>query len=151
LTLAVEGDHVIVGSRGFAGSPGAVYRAHLDPALVPRWLLGPPGWTMPVCILEARPGGRMRYEWVDGAGHGFHLTGEFLALEPSRLILHVERMHLPETTPDNRVETLFEPDGEGVLMTVRMTLPDAATCETMMRSGMQAGMEQSYGRLDTLL
>ena len=78
---------------------------------------------MPVCINEARPGGKIRYEWADGKGGGFYLTGEFLELNPFSLIVHVERMHLPDPTPDNHVETTFEPDGAGTLMTMRMTLP----------------------------
>jgi uncharacterized protein YndB with AHSA1/START domain len=66
---------------------------------------------MPVCISEARPGGKIRYEWTNPAGGGFSLTGEYLELEPYSRIVHVERMHFP--TPDNRVETRFEPDGDG--------------------------------------
>ena len=42
----------------------AVYRAHTDPKLIQKWLLGPEGWTMPVCINEAKPGGNIRYEWT---------------------------------------------------------------------------------------
>ncbi len=48
---------------------------------------------------------------------------------------------MPDTTPDNHVETLFEPDGQGTLMTMRMTLPDAATREAMLATGMDDGME----------
>ena len=53
---------------------------------------------------------------------GFYLTGEYLELEPYSRIVHVERMHLPDPTPDNHVETRFDPDGAGTLMTMRMTL-----------------------------
>jgi len=106
---------------------------------------------MPVCVSEARPGGTMRYEWSNGKGGGFHLTGEYLELEPYRRIVHVERMHLPEPTPDNHIETLFEPDGDGTLMTMRMTLPDAETRRQMLATGMEQGMEASYVRLESLI
>ena len=105
MTLKTEGDTHIVVTRRFAAPPEAVYRAHTDPNLIQKWLLGPEGWTMPVCISEARPGGKIRYEWTDGKGGGFHLTGEYLELEPYGRIVHVERMHLPDPTPDNHVET----------------------------------------------
>jgi uncharacterized protein YndB with AHSA1/START domain len=150
MNLTTEGDRHVVVTRRFAAPPEAVYRAHVEPALVQRWMLGPPGWTMPVCIAEARPGGAIRYEWSDGQGHGFHLTGEFVELEPFSRIVHVERMHLPEPTPDNRVETRFEADGSGTLMTMRMTLPDEKTRAAMLASGMEHGMEDSYARLETL-
>ncbi len=75
MTLKTEGDHHVVATRRFAAPPEAVYRAHTDAAIIQKWLLGPEGWTMPVCVSEARPGGNIRYEWSDGKGHGFYLTG----------------------------------------------------------------------------
>ena len=151
LTLRTEGDSHVVVTRRFAAPPEAVYRAHTQPTLIQKWLLGPDGWTMPVCICEARPKGKIRYDWADGKGGGFYLTGEFLELEPYRRIVHVERMHLPAATPDNHVETRFDPDGTGTLMTMRMTLPDAETRKQMLSTGMEHGMEASYVRLDNML
>jgi uncharacterized protein YndB with AHSA1/START domain len=151
LTLKTEADRYVVVTRRFAAPPEAVYRAHTDPKIVQKWLLGPEGWTMPVCICEAKPNGRIRYEWSDGKGSGFHLTGEFIELEPYRRIVHVERMHLPDPTPDNHIETRFEADGTGTLMTMRMTLPDEATRKRMLSSGMEKGMEASYTRLERMI
>jgi uncharacterized protein YndB with AHSA1/START domain len=150
LTLKTEGDTHVVVTRHFAATPEAVFRAHTEPALIQKWLLGPEGWTMPVCINEARPGGKIRYEWSDGKGGGFYLTGEFIEVVPFSRLVHVERMHLPDPTPDNHVETNFSPDGTGTLMTMRMTLPDAQTRATMLATGMEDGMEASYARLDAL-
>jgi uncharacterized protein YndB with AHSA1/START domain len=148
LALRTDGDRHVVVTRRFAAPPEAVYRAHVEPELVQRWLLGPDGWTMPVCVCEARPGGKIRYEWSDGRGKGFYLTGEFIELVPFSRIVHVERMHLPDPTPDNHVETRFDPDGTGTLMTMRMTLPDAETRAAMLATGMEHGMERSYVRLE---
>ena len=122
MKMKTEGDRFVVVTRRFAATPEAVYRAHTEPKLIQKWLLGPEGWTMPVCINEARPAGRSA---TSGRTHGgsFYLTGEFLELEPYRRIVHVERMHLPDPTPDNHVETKFDADGNGTLMTMRMTCP----------------------------
>jgi uncharacterized protein YndB with AHSA1/START domain len=87
---------------------------------------------MPVCINDARPGGNIRYKWTDAKGASFQLTGEYVELGPFSRIVHVERMHLPDPTLDNRVETMFRPDGTGTLLTMRM-MPDAET-----RAGMLA-------------
>jgi uncharacterized protein YndB with AHSA1/START domain len=84
-------------------------------------------------------------------GGGFHLTGEYVELEPYGRIVHVERMHLPHPTPDNHVETRFDADGTGTLMTMRMTLPDAQTRATMLATGMERGMEASYVRLEEMI
>jgi uncharacterized protein YndB with AHSA1/START domain len=149
LTLKTEGDTHIVITRHFDAPPEAVYRAHTEPELIQKWMLGPEGWTMPVCINDARPGGKFRYEWAGGKGR-FNVTGEFLELDPYTRIVHVERMHLPDPTPDNYVETTFIPDGGGTLMTMRMTLPDERTRSAMLATGMERGMEASYVRLQAM-
>ena len=151
MTLTTEGDRNVVVTRRFAAAPELVFRAHTEPELIRQWMLGPDGWTMPVCISEAKPGGRIRFEWTNGEGSGFYLTGEYVELVPFSRIVHIERMHLPDPTPDNHVETRFESDGTGTLMTLRMTLPDAQTREAMLATGMEHGMEASYARLETIL
>jgi len=151
MTLKRDGESQILVTRRFAAAPELIYRAHTEPALIQKWMLGPDGWTMPVCINDAKPGGKIRYEWKDGTGRGFYLTGEFVELVPFSKIVHVERMHLPDATPDNHVETRFTADGTGTLMTMRMTLPDAKTRDSMLATGMEHGMEAGYERLEKML
>jgi uncharacterized protein YndB with AHSA1/START domain len=151
MKLQTEGDRYVLVTRHFEAPPDALYRAHTEPELIRKWMLGPEGWTMPVCISDAQPGGKIRYEWVNGKGNGFYLTGEYLELEPYDRIVHVQRMFLPDPTPDTHVETRFEPEGTGTLMTMRMTLPDAQAREEMLSSGMERGMEASFVRLEGLV
>ena len=73
-----------------------------------------------------------------------------MELDPPHRIVHVERMHLPDPTPDNHVVTTFTREGTGTLLVMRMTLPDAATRKAMLATGMEHGMEASYARLDRL-
>lgn len=146
-TIDLIGDTEIRVTRHFKGSPQQVYRAHTDPALIPQWLLGPDGWAMPVCISEARAGGHFRFEWTNGR-RSFHATGEYIAATPFSQFEPVERMFLPDRTPENHVITEFQPDGTGTLMTMRMLLPDTATRDAMLTNGMTSGMEVSYARLD---
>jgi uncharacterized protein YndB with AHSA1/START domain len=148
LTLKKDGDRSVVVTRRFTAPPEAVYRAHTEPILIQKWLLGPDGWTMPVCISEARPGGKIRYEWTNGKRRGFHLTGEYIELVPFSRIVRVERMHLPRPMPDNHIETGFEPDGDGTLMTMRLTLPNAVMRAVMLANGMERQMEEGYARLE---
>jgi uncharacterized protein YndB with AHSA1/START domain len=150
LTLTTEGETHLIVTRRFDAPPQAVYRAHLDPLLIAEWCLGPEGWSMPVCVNEGKVGGKMRYEWSNGQGKTFFLTGEILELDPPHRIVHVERMHMPDPSPDNRVTTTFVADGEGTLMTMRMSLPDAQTRKAMLATGMARGMEASYARLERL-
>jgi hypothetical protein len=65
-------------------------------------------------------------------------------LVPFSRIVHVERMHLLDPTPDNHIVTTFEKEGSGTLMAMRMTLPDAGSRAAMLATGMEHGMEASY-------
>jgi uncharacterized protein YndB with AHSA1/START domain len=150
LRVVMEGETQILVTRRFAAPPAQVFRAHVEPALIQRWMTGPEGWEMPVCQNDCRAGGSFRFEWTNGS-EGFHATGEYLTVEPNQRIVHVERMFLPDATPDNHVETLFQADGAGTLFTMRMSLPDAATRAAMLATGMTDGMAESYDRLERVL
>ena len=153
LEMMLDGGTGIVFTRRFAAAPDRVFRAHTDCALLKRWMYGWEGWSLARCDYDARPGGTMLFRWEPGAdaeGEAFEMTGEILEIEPPRRIVHVERMHLGETTPDNRIETTFEPDGDGTLMTMRMSLPSSEMREQMLATGMADGMEASLSRIDGL-
>ena len=153
LVLETVGETDVSVTRYFAASPEAVYRAHTEPRLIQQWLLGPEGWTMPVCENDARAGGEFRYEWVKADGSArFSITGELLEMEAGKRIVHVERMHIGGVgpTPDNRIETWFDAEGKGTLMRMRMRLPDEKTRAMMLATGMEKGMEASYVRLEGL-
>ena len=62
-----------------------------------------------------------------------------------------EAVQTTGTVADNHVETRFEQDATGTLMTMRMTLPDAETRAAMLATGMEHGMEASYARLEAMI
>ena len=55
-------------SRIIRGTVEQVWAAHHDPELMQRWLLGPDGWTMPVCEVAAASASTYRYEWEPTTG-----------------------------------------------------------------------------------
>jgi len=150
LHLALLDEERILVTRRFVAPPALVFRAHTEAALIRRWMIGPDGWTMPTCQIDPRPGGSFRFDWTNGTDASFHATGEYLEVTP-HCIVHIERMFLPDRTPDNHVETRFAPNGTGTLMTMIMTLPDAEARAAVMASGMPDGLEGSYARLETIL
>jgi uncharacterized protein YndB with AHSA1/START domain len=148
--LTLDGDTRIIVTRSFTAPPALVFRAHTEPALIRRWMIGPDGWTMPTCDCAPRPGGSFRFGWTNGTDTSFHATGEYLEVTPGRIV-HIERMCLPDPTPDNHVDTRFAPDGTGTRMTMVMTLPSPEARAAVIASGMPDGLEDSYARLETIL
>ncbi len=151
LQLALEGDTHVIVTRNFKAPPADVYRAHLEPDLLRQWMIAMPGWTMPVCETDSRDGGEFRFEWDDGEGGGFAISGQYIKLTQDQLIEHIERMHIPDPTPDNHIVTTFEAHGAGTLLTLRMTLPDAGSRQQMLDMGAADGMEVSFTALDKIL
>lgn len=135
-------------TRVIRGSVDAVWRAHHEPALVQRWLLGPDGWTMPVCELAAAVGGTYRYEWQQADGSGrFGFTGELLASDAPYRSVTTERMIGTDGPTVTNELTLTAVDG-GTLLSLVVTYPDAATRDAILATGMTDGMEASYARLE---
>ena len=61
--MTTPSDLEIQVTRDFDAGRGLVFDAFTKPELVRRWLLGPPGWTMPLCEIDLRVGGAYRYVW----------------------------------------------------------------------------------------
>lgn len=143
-------------SRVIRGDVEAVWRAHHDAELLQRWLLGPDGWTMPVCEPAERVGERYRYIWQDAeGGQRFGFTGEVLAADPPHRSVTTEAMLTdddPEaaSSPSTRNELTLTPVEGGTLLTLLIVYPNEELREQILGTGMVDGMEASYARLDEL-
>lgn len=138
-------------SRVVRGSVEQVWQAHHDADLMRRWMLGPDGWSMPVCEPGAAVGDAYRYEWAadDGSG-GFGFEGEVLETTPPRRSVTTERMIGMEGS-GVRNELTLTPVPGGTLVTVVITYPDADVRDQVLETGMVGGMEASYARLESLV
>ena len=135
-------------TRVIHGSVAQVWRAHHDPDLMKRWLLGPDGWTMPVCEVATSVGETYRYEWENEAdGRSFGFTGELLeVLAPVRAVTTEAMIGMDGPVVVN--ELTLTPLESGTLLTMVGNYPDAETREMILATGMADGMETSYARLE---
>jgi uncharacterized protein YndB with AHSA1/START domain len=154
--VALPSDREVKVTRSFKAPKALVYRAYTEPALVQRWL-GAPGWSMPVCEMDVRPGGRFRWRWrnnQDGSEFGF--SGTYKELQPPSRIVNTEAYE-PGTVggsyPDQEaIITVTFTEEAGV--TTMVTLMDYGSKEARdgaVATGMTDGMEQSYQLLDKVL
>ena len=82
LKVAVRGEREIIMTRLFDAPRELMFAAFTVPELVQRWLLGPPGWMMPVCEIDLRVGGRYRYLWRNMEGIEMGVSGAFREIQP---------------------------------------------------------------------
>jgi uncharacterized protein YndB with AHSA1/START domain len=151
-TEILDDQHVRI-TRLIDGPRELVWRAHHDAELMKQWLLGPEGWTMPVCEIATEVGDAYRYEWAPAAGtegEAFGFEGELVHAEPGRRAVTTERMiGMPGPGTLNDL-SLYEEDG-ATLLTLLIEYPDAETRDMILATGMTEGMEASYARLESLV
>ncbi|WP_439591235.1 SRPBCC family protein [Microbacterium sp.] len=151
-TEILDDQHVRI-TRLIDGPRDLVWRAHTEPELMKKWLLGPDGWRMSVCEFEPVAGTTYRYAWEpvgDAEGEAFGFDGEILHAEPQRRLVNTEHMtgtDYPATLNDMNLE---EEDG-ATLITLYIEYPDAQTRDMVLATGMTDGMETSYARLEGIL
>ena len=144
-------------TRSFRAPRALVYKAYTEPQLVKRWLLGPPGWSMPVCEMDVRVGGRYRWRWrSDQDGSEFGFAGTFREVQPPSKLVDTEAYDsgtVGDGYPGNdAIVTVSFTEEVGV--TTVTTLIDFGSKEARdaaVATGMTDGMEQSYQLLDRLL
>lgn len=138
-------------ARVIRGTVEQVWRAHNEAALMKKWLLGPDGWSMPVCEIATAVGESYRYEWQrDGGDERFGFTGELLESEEPHRAVTTEAMIGMDFPATLNELTLTAVEG-GTLLSLVITYANAEQRDAVLATGMTDGMETSYRRLESLL
>jgi uncharacterized protein YndB with AHSA1/START domain len=144
--------------RRFKAPRALVYRAHTEPELVRRWMLGPPGWSMPVCEMDVREGGSYRWRWrSDSDGKEFGFYGVFRQVDAPVRLSHEEHYDtgdVGDPTPTEGpaiVTTEFSEQGGVTTLTTTMLFPSQQARDGAVSTGMTDGMEMSYQKLEEIL
>lgn len=145
MTLATPSDREIVVTRVVDAPRHLVFEAWTNPRHVPQWMLGPPGWTMPVCEIDLRPGGKWHFVWRMADGTEMAMQGVYKEIAPPERLVSTESWggDWPETL--NTV-MLTEKDGK-TTMTVTVLYPSKEARDAALKTGMKEGMSKSFDRL----
>ncbi len=144
-------NHALTFVRQFDATADQVYRAHTDANLIRKWLLGPPGWSMPECTHENRIGGKYRYVWAHSDEQGFGIGGTILDLKPGTRIVHTELFDGVDMGGETIVTTHFDEDGGVTTMRMCVIYDNPDVIEAALATGMTDGMQMSYENLDRLV
>jgi uncharacterized protein YndB with AHSA1/START domain len=152
LKVTAQGDREIVMTRVFNAPRALVFDAWTKPELVKRWLLGPDGWTMPVCEIDARPGGKYRYVWKHNTnGTQMGMSGTYVEVKRPERIVSTEIFDEAWYPGEGRnTLTLVEADGK-TTMTATSRYESKATRDAVLKSPMESGVRASYDRLEKVL
>jgi uncharacterized protein YndB with AHSA1/START domain len=148
-TLTMVSDEEIAITRTFDAPRHLVFEAHTKPEHVTQWLLGPEGWTMPVCEIDLRPGGTWHFAWQHADGSKLEMTGVYREIVPPERIVNTEQWG--SDWPETVNTTLFtEKDGR-TTVTQMVRYPSQQARDAALATGMMSGVERSYELLEGLL
>lgn len=155
--VSLPSDTQVRVTRDFKGPRTLVWQAHTDPKLVRRWMLGPPGWSMPVCEMDVRKGGKYRWRWRSdetGAEFGFH--GDFREVDAPETMTHAEYYDpgdvggAMDASQPAIIKTSFAEKNGITSLEMIMTFASKEIRDAAVSTGMTDGMEMGYERLDNL-
>lgn len=148
-----KGDREFVITRSFAAPRALVFDAFSKPEMVKQWLNGPPGWTLSVCEIDLRVGGKYRYVWSNSAGadKGMGMSGVYKEVRRPERIVNTEKFE-PAWYAGEALSTMVLTEKKGItLMTITARYGSKKTRDEILASPMEGGLEFSYQELDGLL
>jgi uncharacterized protein YndB with AHSA1/START domain len=148
-TYATPSDREVVVTRVVSAPRRVVFEAFTNTRHVPNWLIGPEGWTMPVCEIDLRPGGTWRYVYRKNDGSEMTMQGSYREVAPPERLVSTESWgpEWPET-----VNTMVLTEAGGLTtITITILYPSKEARDAALKTGMKTGMDQSFARLDSML
>ena len=142
-------DCELVATRVFDAPRTVVWDAFTSPDHLPHWMLGPGGWTMPICEVDLRPGGAWRYGWVSPEGTAMEMQGRYLEVAAPERLVHTEAWggDCPETL--NTI--VFTEENGRTTVTCTVTYPSTEARDAALGTGMKEGWSASYDRFELFL
>lgn len=149
LEVTTPSDREIVMTRVFYAPRNLVFDAWTKPEHLPRWMLGPKGWTMPVCEIDLRPGEAWHFVWRQSDGTEMEMRGVYREIAPPERLVSTESWggNWPETL---NTLILSEEDGK-TTATNTVLYPSKEARDAALKTGMKEGVAASYDRLAELL
>jgi uncharacterized protein YndB with AHSA1/START domain len=152
LQVKANADREIVMTRVFDAPRNLVFDAFTKPELLKQWLLGPPGWTMPVCEIDFRIGGSYRHVWRrDADGTEMGCGGVYREIVPPERLVQTERFDNPWYSGESLITTVLDEQRGKTTLTATMLYESRDAREGILKSGMESGVAASYDRLAELL
>ncbi|MCP3144041.1 SRPBCC family protein [Pyxidicoccus xibeiensis] len=152
LKVTTPSDREITMTRVFDAPRRRVFDAHTRPELLKRWLGVRGGWTLEVCEVDLKVGGKYRYVWRKGAtGTDMGMGGVFREIVPGERIVCTETFDDAWYPGEALVTTvLVEKDGKTTLTsTTRYESKEAR--DAVLATPMERGVAESYDKLVELL
>lgn len=152
LQITPQGDREILFTREFNAPRTKVWRAHTEPELVKQWLGTFRDWTMPVCEIDLRVGGKYRYEWRNSEnGATMGMAGKYLEVQAPERIVHTELFDDAWYEGEAIDTYVLTERGGKTLMALTVTYVSKEARDGVLAGPASTGMAATYDALEALL
>jgi uncharacterized protein YndB with AHSA1/START domain len=151
LTVTTPDARAIQMTRVFEAPRDLVFDAYTKPELLKRWLTGPPGWSLAVCEIDLRVGGRYRYVWRGPDGAGMGMGGTYREVMRPERIVATELFDEDWTGGETLGTVVFTEQGGKTTLTQTILYSSQEARDGALKTPMAEGMAYGYDRLAELL
>jgi uncharacterized protein YndB with AHSA1/START domain len=151
LKVTTPSDREIAMTRVFNIPRRLVFDALTKPELVKQWLLGPPGWTMPVCEIDLQVGGAYRFQWRGPGGTEMGTRGVCREIVPPERFVATERFDDPWFPGESLITYVLVEQGGITTLTLTVLYESREARDGVLKTPMEHGVAMSYDRMEQLL
>jgi uncharacterized protein YndB with AHSA1/START domain len=152
LRVTAPTDREIVLTRVFGAPRNLVFDALTKPEWLKHWLLGPPGWSMPVCEIDLKVGGAYRFVWrSESDGTEMGVRGVYREIAPPGRLVHTESFDEPWYPGEALITTVLTEQAGKTTLTGTILYESREARDAVLKSPMEQGVAASYDRLAELL
>jgi uncharacterized protein YndB with AHSA1/START domain len=150
LEIATPSDREITFTRAFDAPRKLVFDAWTKPELLKRWLYGPNGWSLDVCEIDLRLGGRYRFGWKHTNGSEMGMGGVYKEVAPPERMVNTQLFD-QDWTGGEAVGTLVLTEKDGKTTSVNTVLYASKQArDGALSTPMADGMEMGFVRMDEM-
>jgi len=148
-TITTPTDREVHITRVFDAPRNLVFAAFTQPEILKRWLQAP-GRTMTICEIDLRTGGAYRWVWSGPGKKDVGMRGVYREVTPPERFVRTETWE-DWDAGEVLVTTVFEEQNGKTILQSTVLFPTRAVRDEVLKSGLERGTQENFGRLAELL
>ena len=146
LKVTLPSDREVMITREFTASCAMVFDALTNPDQVRHWYT-PKGWSLDVCEIDLKVGGKWRFVLKRPEGKNVGQYGVYQEIVPGERLVNTELWEDWNAGETLVTSTLAEENGK-TLFTSTILFPSQEVRDTVLKSGFDSGVSDLYDSLE---
>jgi len=149
LTIETPSDREVLLTRIFDAPAHLVFDALTKPEWLKRWY-GPAGWTLVVCDIDLRVGGKWRFVVRQPSGKEIGQKGIYQEIQKPNRIVNTESWE-DWDAGETLVTTVLTENDATTTFQCTIMFPSQEVRDTVVKAGLEHGASESYNKLAEVL